>query len=303
MKRILVTGGTGFIGRRLCQQLSQLGWSITVLSRKPDADVKAICGRVEPVAQLQALNGGPGFDAVINLAGEGIADQRWSERRKQVLRASRIDLTVQLVASMASWDLKPAVLVSGSAVGFYGDQGDQPVDEDTKPHLEFTHELCRDWELAAIKAGEFGTRVCLSRTGIVAGPGGGFLQRMLLPFKLGVGGRLGNGQQYMPWVHREDVVSALLWMLDNAEAAGPYNVVSPTPVTNREFTACLAMQLHRPALLPAPAFALQLLLGDMARLLLTGQKALPTRLLDQGFQFRFVQLADALGDAIGGPKP
>ena len=303
MKRILVTGGTGFIGRRLCQQLSQLGWSITVLSRKPEADVKAICGRVEPVAKLLTLNGGPGFDAVINLAGEGIADKRWSERRKQVLRASRIDLTDQLVANMASWEQKPDVLVSGSAVGFYGDQGDQPVDEDTKPHLEFTHELCRDWELAALKAGELGVRVCLSRTGIVAGPGGGFLQRMLLPFKLGVGGRLGNGQQYMPWVHREDVVSALLWMLDNADTCGAYNVVSPTPVTNREFTACLAAQLHRPAFLPAPAFALQLLLGDMARLLLTGQKALPTRLLDQGFKFRYVQLADALADAAGGPKP
>ncbi|MCH8497230.1 MAG: TIGR01777 family oxidoreductase [Marinobacter sp.] len=299
MKRILVTGGTGFIGRRLCQQLLQQGWAITVLSRQPDADVKAICGRVERVEQLATLDGAAGFDAVINLAGEGIADRRWSESRKQALRSSRVDLTDKLVASMATWHQKPAILISGSAVGFYGDQGQQAVDEDSTPHLEFTHELCRDWELAATKAEKLGVRVCLSRTGIVAGPGGGFLQRMLLPFKLGLGGRLGSGQQYMPWVHREDVVNALLWMLDNDDARGPYNLTSPTPVTNREFTACLAAQLHRPAILPAPAFALQLMLGEMARLLLTGQRALPSRLLDQGFQFRFSRLPDALGDVLG----
>lgn len=297
-RRILITGGTGFIGQVLCQELANRGWSLTVLSRQAPNIVKELCGPAQVIGDLGQTSGGAGFDAVINLAGEGIADKRWSDKRKQALRDSRIALTHDLVSAMESWDTKPGVLVSGSAVGVYGNQGDQLVTEDTSPTIEFTHELCRDWEQAALEAHKLGVRVCLSRTGVVADPGGGFLQRMLLPFKLGLGGKLGSGRQYMPWVHRDDVVAALTWMLENEQARGPYNVVSPAPVTNAEFTKGLARVLGRPAILPAPAFALQLMLGEMARLLLTGQRAVPARLEKEGFRFKYPELADALQDSV-----
>lgn len=296
-KRILITGGTGFIGQVLCQKLIADGHSLTVLSRQPAHNVQAVCGRVEPINDLDQLRGADGFDAVINLAGEGIADKRWSEARKQELMDSRITLTNQLVDVIRSWKTLPAVLVSGSAVGFYGDQGSHRVTEDTPPHDEFTHRMCSDWEQAALRLDPTGVRVCLSRTGIVAGPGGGFLQRMLLPFKLGLGGRLGNGEQYMPWIHRDDVVAALIWMMETDTASGAYNVVSPNPVTNRQFTKCLAGVLGRPAIFPAPAPVLKIVLGEMSRLLLTGQMAIPERLEAEGFRFRFPDLTPALADA------
>lgn len=296
-KRILVTGGTGFIGQVLCPILLEKGYSLTVLSRQPDSQVRSLCGQVEAVGDLQSLKGHSGFDAVINLAGEGIADKRWSESRKQALRDSRVALTRTLVDVIRSWEAPPEVFVSGSAVGFYGDQGSKLVTEDTAPVDEFTHQMCRDWENQALSLASDHTRVCLSRTGIVAGPGGGFLKRMLLPFKLGLGGRIGDGRQFMPWIHRDDVVSALIWMLETPEANGAYNVVSPNPVTNRQFTATLAKVLHRPAIFPVPAAVLKVALGDMAGLLLTGQQAIPKKLTDEGFSFRYKELEGALEDA------
>lgn len=298
-KSLLITGGTGFIGQLLCQKLTARGYALTVLSRQSSADVRALCGRVTPLKSLSQLRDGEGFDGVINLAGEGIAAKRWTEARKQALRDSRIALTRELVETLATLKRKPEVLVSGSAVGFYGAQGDNPVTEKTTPEDEFTHRLCRDWETAALGAEQQGVRVCLSRTGLVVGPQGGFLQRMVPPFKFGLGGRLGNGQHYMPWVHREDVVNGLIWMLETGSASGPYNMVSPEPVTNREFTRTLGRVLHRPTPFPAPPFALKLALGEMARLLLTGQRAQPERLQTEGFQFQFPQLQPALEDAVG----
>lgn len=298
-KRILITGGTGFIGKELCPRLLERGDQLTVLSRQPGESVRALCGRVEAVNDLESLRSGPGFDAVINLAGEGIADKRWSASRKQDLRDSRILLTAKLVEIIKTWEESPTVLVSGSAVGFYGDQGASPVTENTAPHDEFTHRLCSDWEKAAMELEDGNTRVCLSRTGVVAGPGGGFLQRMLLPFRLGLGGRLGSGKQYMPWVHRTDVVNALIWMVDTESARGPYNVVSPNPVTNAEFTRTLGRVLHRPTPFPAPAPVLKLALGEMSRLLLTGQNARPAKLTEEGFGFRFEDLEAALEDSVG----
>ncbi|MDK9558112.1 TIGR01777 family oxidoreductase [Marinobacter sp. M216] len=297
-KRILITGGTGFIGRVLCQELLGRGYELTVFSRQTPEDVLATCGRVEATRDLNQLRSHPGFDAVINLAGEGIADKRWSEQRKRQLRDSRIGVTEVLVDVIRSWETLPDVLVSGSAVGFYGDQGASVVTEETSPHDEFTHRLCRDWENAALALNGQKVRICLSRTGVVAGPGGGFLARMVPPFRLGLGGRLGSGQQFMPWVHRQDVVGALIWMLENEEAAGPYNVVSPEPVTNAEFTRCLGRVLHRPTLFPAPAPVLRVALGEMARLLLTGQQAIPAKLTGQGFQFRYPELEPALSNCV-----
>ncbi len=298
--RILITGGTGFIGQQLCQSLLADGARLTVLSRQDPVTVKSLCGRVETTNSLENLRGHPGFDAVINLAGEGIAEKRWSQSRKQALVDSRVALTRKLAEIIRSWEQKPEVLVSGSAVGFYGDQGSARVNEGTSPNDEFTHRMCAHWENEALALEEDGVRICLSRTGLVVGPDGGFLQKMLLPFRLGLGGRLGDGQQYMPWIHRTDVVNALLWMLREPQASGPYNVVSPAPATNRDFTRTLAGVLHRPALLPAPSFALRLAMGEMSRLLLTGQKAVPDRLTEAGFSFRFSELEPALQDAIGG---
>lgn len=298
-KSLLITGGTGFIGQVLCQKLIEKGYALTVLSRQREADVKAQCGRVTSIQSLSELTDHSGFDGVINLAGEGIAEKRWSDERKQALRDSRIALTEHLVQTMRTFKHKPAVLVSGSAIGFYGDQGDRLVDENTQPNDDFSHRLCRDWENSANAATDDGIRVCFSRTGLVVGRDGGFLQRMLLPFKLCLGGRLGSGEQYMPWIHRQDVVNALVWMLENDSATGPYNVVSPNPVTNREFTRTLGRVLNRPTPFPAPAFVLRAAFGEMSRLLLTGQKARPERLLNEGFEFRFPELENALADAVG----
>lgn len=295
--RILVTGGTGFIGQALCPALLSKGYSLTVLSRQPSDQVQAVCGRVEALRDLQDLKGHSGFNAVINLAGEGIADKRWTDGRKQALRDSRVGLTRTLADVIKSWETPPEVLISGSAVGFYGDQGSKAVTEETAPVDEFTHRMCRDWENEALAVGSANTRVCLSRTGVVVGPGGGFLKRMLLPFRMGLGGRIGSGQQFMPWVHRDDVVSALIWMLETPGANGAYNVVSPNPVTNRQFTSELARVLHRPAIFPVPASVLKVALGEMARLLLTGQQALPKKLEDEGYRFRYKELEPALKDA------
>ncbi|OEY67383.1 TIGR01777 family oxidoreductase [Marinobacter sp. X15-166B] len=297
-KSIFVTGGTGFIGQKLCHQLTQNGHKVAVLSRQQPGDVQALCGPVTPYSELAATRNGEGFDAVINLAGEGIADKRWSEQRKKLLRTSRIDLTEELVATMATWQHQPSVLVSGSAVGFYGAQGDTTVTEQTPPEDEFTHHLCHDWEQAALAAEQHGVRVCLSRTGLVVGPGGGFLQKMAPLFRLGLGGRLGSGQQFMPWVHRDDMLRALIWMMDTDTAAGPYNVVSPNPVTNAEFSKQLGQAVRRPALIPAPGYALKFALGEMSRLLLTGQRAVPARLSEASFRFTYPDLLPALKDAL-----
>lgn len=298
-KQVLITGGTGFIGVVLCNKMRDRGYKLTILSRRSADEVRSLCGQVDVVNSLESLRSNAGFDAVINLAGEGIADKRWSDSRKQALRDSRIKLTSTLTDVIGSWTQMPDVMISGSAVGFYGAQGDQRVTEESVPNEEFTHKLCKDWENAALKLQSSGVRICLSRTGVVAGPGGGFLQRMILPFKLGLGGRLGNGSQYMPWVHRDDVVAALIWMLETPEASGAYNVVSPNPATNREFTQCLASALKRPAIFPAPAPVLKLALGEMSRLLLTGQRAIPARLLDAGFKFHYPTLEKALENATG----
>ena len=298
-RHILVTGGTGFIGRILCPELLNAGYQVDVLSRQSPEDVRAICGQVTPIGNLTDIGEGSGYDAVVNLAGEGIAEKRWTEHRKQLLRDSRIALTRELVSALLRCDRLPSVLVSGSAVGYYGAQGDRTVNEDTAPNDEFSHRLCADWEKAAEALADKGVRTCYSRTGLVVGPDGGFLERMVLPFRLGLGGRIGNGQQYMPWVHRRDVVNAILWMLDTESARGAYNVVSPNPVTNSGFTRTLAKVLSRPAVFPVPTMVLKLALGELSRLLLTGQRAVPERLQQAGFRFTYPELEPALKDAAG----
>ena len=297
-RHIVITGGTGFIGQALCRALHKEGDQITVFSRRSEEKVQALCGNVRCIDRLSALPGLGPIDAVINLAGEGIAEKRWTAARKKALWDSRVGVTEELVAQMKRCREAPGVLISGSAVGYYGDQGDLTVTEDTEPNDEFTHRMCAAWEKAALEA-QAHTRVCLSRTGLVVGHGGGFLQQMLLPFKLGLGGRLGAGTQYMPWIHRDDMVSGLMHLLEHEQLSGPFNLTAPEPVTNAEFSRTLARVLGRPAFLPAPAFALRILLGEMARLLLTGQKAIPQRLTESGFEFHYESLEPALREATG----
>ncbi len=296
--RILITGGTGLIGRHLCKALLAEGHELTVFSRSP-ASVPAKCGAgVHAMAALAEWQPDKGFDAVINLAGEPIVDARWTEQRKQVLRGSRITLTEELVRRIAAAERKPTVLLSGSAVGYYGGRGDAELDEISGAGTDFPAQLCIAWEAAASVAENLGVRVCLLRTGLILSKDGGLLGRMLPPFKLGLGARVGDGRQWMSWVHIEDYVAMVLRLLRDEQMHGPYNMTAPSPVTNKEFTAVLAAVLHRPAPFVAPASLLKLSLGEAASLLLEGQRVLPSRLTAVGCQFKFATLDAALKDLL-----
>lgn len=296
---IFITGGTGFIGRHLCHWLHAKNHTLTVLSRRPDAQVRAICGEVAVIHSLDELTPEHRFDAVVNLAGEPILTLRWTERRKQILWDSRVALTERLVDWIAQAEVKPGVLVSGSAVGYYGDQGDAILDEASPPvEKGFGQRLCAAWEAAAVKAEDHGVRVCRLRTAPVVGKHGGFLARMLPAFKLGLGGRIGSGRQWMSWIHLDDHVRMIEYLLGNSELSGPFNAAAPEPVTNAEFTATLARLLKRPAFMHIPAIGLKLLLGEMSEILLASQRVLPKRLQEAGFEFQFATLEAALKEAL-----
>ena len=296
--RILITGGTGLIGRHLCKALVVRGHQLTVLSRHPET-VAVKCGAsVQAMAALDEWQPDRELDAVINLAGEPIVDKAWSEKRKQVLRDSRIALTCKLVQRIAVARKKPAVLLSGSAVGYYGDCGDAELNESVIAGNDFAAGLCRDWEAAALAAEMHNVRVCLLRTGLVLSSEGGLLGKMLLPFKLGLGARLGNGGQWMSWVHIEDYVAMVLRLLEDEQLRGAFNMTAPHPVTNGEFTQTLASALHRPALFIVPGLLLRLTMGERAALMLEGQRVLPTKLDAAGCRFRFSDLGHALNDLL-----
>ncbi|MDY7545928.1 TIGR01777 family oxidoreductase [Glaciimonas sp. CA11.2] len=297
--RILITGGTGLIGRRLCQALLQADHDITVLSRQPDT-VKDKCGAaVRAFGSLDEWKSEETFDAIINLAGEPIVDARWTEERKELLWRSRIRLTEDLVKRIDASHQKPSVMLSGSAVGFYGDGGDNTFDESSPTSTDFGATLCASWEETAQKATAMGVRVCLLRTGLVLDRSGGILGKMLLPFKLGLGARLGDGHQWMSWVHIDDYVAMVLVLLHHTHASGPFNMTAPEPVTNRVFTEKLARALHRPAIFVAPAFVMRLALAERAYLLLGGQKVIPTQITGLGYRFLHAKLEDALQDLLG----
>ena len=293
---IFITGGTGLIGRRLCKALLAEGHELTVFSRNP-ASVPVKCGAgVHALGSLAEWPPALGFDAVINLAGEPIIDKRWSAQRKRVLWDSRVTLTEELVRRIAAAEHKPSVLLSGSAVGYYGNRGDIMLDEAAGTGVGFAAELCKAWEDAARVAESVGVRVCLLRTAPVLSNDGGMLGRMLPPFRLGLGARLGNGKQWMSWVHIEDYAAMVLRLLRDEQAHGPYNMAAPNPVTNAEFTATLAAVLHRPAFFVAPAALLKLAMGESASLLLEGQRVLPGKMEAAQQRFAFPTLADALRD-------
>jgi len=292
----LITGGSGFIGSALCRSLIADGHRVTVLTR----DITRARQRVpDAVFLIDRLDFAQGIEAVVNLAGENLASGRWTAARKHEFVASRIGMTKHLLDWIDRQDSAPAVLVSGSAIGWYGATGDEELDEDADLGNDFSAHLCRDWEAEAIKAEALGVRVCRVRTGIVLGADGGALKQMLLPFRLGIGGRMGSGRQWMSWVAREDIVALIRWLVDNGAARGAYNGTAPAPVTNAEFARTLGAALHRPALLPTPAFALKILFGEMADILLTGQRVVPTRAIAEGFKFKHPDLAPALAAILG----
>jgi len=271
---------------------------VTVLSRSGAKVARQFGRKVKAISRLTDLPDAGQFDAVVNLAGAGIFDRRWTSARKQVLLDSRIKLTDQLVMWMSDSNHPPGVFISGSAIGYYGDHGSQVLDENSPSNPDFAQQLCADWESAALMAESTGTRVCLIRTGLVLGRGGGILQRMLLPFRLGLGGNMGNGRQWMSWIHIADWVGAVQTMITDTNMKGPYNATAPEPVTNQAFSEMLAKRLRRPMLLPLPASLLRLLLGEMAELILGSQRVLPQRLLLAGFQFRYSHLDAALHEIL-----
>jgi len=298
--KIVIAGGSGFLGSALTRALTHDGHDVTVLTRLSPASLPA-----QPRVTYVSWNpngqsgawAGPidGAGAVVNLSGESIAAKRWSAAQKQKLRDSRLMATRSITTAVREAASAPGVLVSGSAVGYYGDRGDETLTEASAPGHDFLAELAKDWEAAAQVAQL--TRVALIRTGIVLDRRGGALPKMLPPFLMFAGGPLGSGQQYMPWIHKDDWVSLVSWTITTEAARGPVNATSPRPVTNREFSSALGRALKRPSFLPAPAFALRLALGEMAdALLLSGQRALPVRATDLGFSFRYVNIDDALAD-------
>ena len=295
--RILITGGTGLIGHHLITSLVQSGAQITVLTRFPDQAAQQLGPQVSLLSDLSLLSHLDDVDAVINLAGEPIVNKRWTRQQKEQLCQSRWHITEQLVALFHASRCPPDVLISGSAIGYYGDMGETIITEDTPPHDEFTHRLCQQWEHIALGASTDRTRVCLLRTGVVLATDGGALKKMLPPFRLGLGGPLGNGRQYLAWIHIADMVRGILWLLNNP-LRGPFNLVSPHPVTNARFTQALGKTVHRPARLAVPATVMRLLMGESAVLLLGGQHALPQRLEASGFPFRWPDIDAALQDLL-----
>ena len=299
--RIAIAGGTGFLGTHLSHALIAGGHDVVVLTRRTTATKRpgltyATWQPDRGIAQLLPVL--TGVDAIVNLAGESIASGRWTTSRKQSLRDSRVQTTRLLVEAARTLPSPPRVWLNGSAVGYYGSRGDERLTEDSRPGNDFLSSLAVEWETAASAAGDF-ARVVLIRTGIVLDAREGALPRMLLPFRLFVGGPLGSGEQYMSWIHRDDWISLAVFALER-DVSGPLNATSPEPVTNAEFSRALARVLHRPSLLPAPAFALRLLLGETAdALLLASQRVLPARAEQLGFEFGFRDLELALRSVLG----
>ncbi|WP_062268637.1 TIGR01777 family oxidoreductase [Endozoicomonas arenosclerae] len=298
--QILITGGTGFIGRRLVAKLLSKGHRLTVLSRQDAKEVRRLLtSEVKPVKSLSAVNPSVAFDAVINLAGEGVMDERWTPARKRQLLDSRVTLTSELVDLIERMENRPACLISGSAIGYYGGRDDDVrLDESSGTGNDFSAGLCIRWEQAAQRAESLGLRVCQIRTGVVLHPEGGALHEMVPPFRLGIGGPFGSGKQVMSWIHMDDMVNALLFLLESETAQGAYNATAPGAVSNKVFAKTLAATLNRPAFLPMPAVVLKLMLGESSEMLLKGQNVYPEHLLAEGFQFEYPDLKTALSQLI-----
>ncbi len=301
--RIVVTGGTGFIGRALCQRLANAGQAVTVLTRDPEKARARVYHAVKIVpwqgfrGQAEELSKALGeCDVVVNLAGSPVADGRWTPQTKDQLRKSREGTTTAIVTTLAKLQTRPVLLMNASAIGYYGPHGDEELTEEAPSGDGFLAGLCREWEGAARAAERLGVRVVIPRIGVVLGKDGGALAKMLPIYRLGLGGPLGHGRQWMSWIHLDDLVELLMFLMNNA-ASGPVNATAPHPVTNAEFSKTLGQALGKPAFLRTPGFVMKLAFGEMAEeLLLTGQRVLPRRAQSSGFHFRFPFIAGALND-------
>ena len=296
--QILITGATGFVGRALLLRLLRDGHRVRALVRSPERAIDLLGAEVELATSLEKAV--EGCDAVIHLAGESVAGARWTAARKRALRDSRVALTERLVEAIAGAARRPRVLVSASAVGYYGDRGDEWLDESSPPRDDFLGSMCQAWEAAARSAERLGVRVCCVRIGLVLGRGGGVLGSMLPLFRAGLGGPLGSGRQWFPWVHLHDLVELLTTAALDDRYTGPVLGAAPGAITNREFARALGAAIGRWAVLPAPAFALRLALGEAASAVLAGQRVRPVRALALEFRFRFPTIEAALGDLFGG---
>ena len=298
--KVLITGATGLIGRSLCKLLAREGHTIVGVSRSGQ---KPQGLEVAEMYKWDTASGPPPpaalneVDAIVNLAGEPIAARRWSDQQKKAIRDSRVLTTRNLVEGITA-SRKPLVLVSSSAVGFYGDRGDEELDESSKAGTGFMSEVCQEWEREATRASELGVRVALIRTGVVLSTGGGALEKMLPPFKLGLGGRLGSGKQWFPWIHISDIAGIFRHAILTSTLTGAVNGTAPEPATNAEFTRELGRLLHRPTFFPVPEMALRALMGEMANVLFDSQRVLPKAALASGYQFQYPSLAPALEDVL-----
>ena len=296
--RLLVTGGTGFIGATLCRRLSSDGHELLVLTRKPRASNPQLRTRyllwdapdwAREMAQV---------DGMINLAGEPLVAKRWTSEQKRLIQDSRLLTTRRLVQAMAASQPRPRVLINASAVGYYGPRDDEELTERSPSGRGFLAELCRSWEQEAQQAQVLGVRVVVLRIGIVLSADGGALSKMVPPFRWGLGGPLGSGRQWMSWIHRDDLLGLIAWALSRPDVAGPVNATAPQPVRMREFCQALGRALHRPSWAPVPALMLRLLLGEMAQVLLTGQRVIPDAALRAGHPFQFSDLTSALAACL-----
>lgn len=300
-KTVLVTGATGFIGRHFCQSAVAKGFNVIALVR----DLDKAKQRLPDISLVTSLADLPSekIHYVVNMAGEPLAKGRWNEKRKQAFLESRVGTTNQLLDHFKSSTERPDVLISGSAVGYYGPYCDKLLDESAVPHDSFSHYLCSEWEHSAAQFLSLGTRVCYLRTGIVLGAGEGALSQIVPPFKMGLGGRIGSGKQWMPWIHIDDEIALIFHCIKRSDISGSVNGTAPNPVTNQQFSKTLGKVLSRPVIFPMPAFVAKLLFGEMAKeLLLTGQRTHPRKALESGFEFNYPDLAPALEQILGGRK-
>ena len=297
--RVGVIGATGFVGRALVDALTARGDAVVVFSRDP-AKARQRLPAAADTRSLEAItaDGIADLDAVVNLAGESVGAKRWDAQYKLAIRESRVQTTRRVIEAFGAGAARARVLVNASAVGFYGPRGDEDVTEETPAGDDFLASVCRDWEDEARKVATFGVREVRLRLGLVLGDAGGSLEKMLLPFKMFVGGPVGGGQQWFPWVHLADVVGAIVWALDHETLRGAVNVTAPEPLRYRDFAAAIGRRLRRPSGLPVPAFALRLVLGQMSEVVVTGQRALPNALIADGYQFKYSRIDDALSELI-----
>lgn len=286
----LITGGTGFVGSHFVEYLLGKGYSITIITRNK---TQAVSG-IRTISSVNEIKPSEKVDVIVNLAGAPIS-KNWSKKYKQELIDSRVYTTKNIISLIKRLKHKPELLISASAIGYYGSQDDTPIDEDSIATSGFTHQLCKKWEAEALKAEKLGVRVCIARLGVILGKNGGALKKMLPPFKMALGGQIGNGKQYFSWVHIDDVISAFIFLWENKKQSGIYNLTAPNPISNATFTRKLGKSLKRPTPFPMPKIIVKLLFGEMGEtLMVNGQRVLPKRLKKAGFKYKYPKIDKAL---------